>query len=185
MIDLLTDERGFRHFLAVLVLLSRLGDVLSTYLISPTLLLESNAVVRRLGWPFAWLSVLLCAVPYYNTGVGVVVLTASFLVTGHNLSRCWIVRALGEAEYRALLVRAAKQGRRWSAVAFVLASGACVVLVGLLLMASSGTMAWGYWFGMGIVMYGGAYALHGSTFVLRLFREASAQPLDGRADGVP
>ena len=53
MIELLTDERGFPHFLAALVLLSRIGDVLSTYLVSPTLLLESNAFVRRWGWPLA------------------------------------------------------------------------------------------------------------------------------------
>src|SRR5438874_9819141 len=95
MIELLTDERGFPHFLAALVLLSRIGDVLSTYLVSPTLLLESNAFVRRWGWPVALLSLLFCFVPYYNTAVGVVVLTASFLVTGSNLSRCWLVRALG------------------------------------------------------------------------------------------
>ena len=74
MIELLTDERGFPHFLAALVLLSRIGDVLSTYLVSPTLLLESNAFVRRWGWPVALLSLLFCFVPYYNTAVGVVVL---------------------------------------------------------------------------------------------------------------
>src|SRR5436189_260311 len=64
--------------------------------------------------------------------------------------------------------------RRGSAVAFVLASGACIVLVGLLLMWFSGGGAkWGYWFGVGIALYGAALALHGSSFVLRLFREAS------------
>ena len=174
MIELLTDERGFPHFLAALVLLSRIGDVLSTYLVSPTLLLESNAFVRRWGWPVALLSLLFCVVPYYSTAVGVVVLTASFLVTGSNLSRCWLVRALGEAEYLAILLRAARHGRRGSAVAFVLASGACIVLVGLLLMWFSGGGAkWGYWFGVGIALYGAALALHGSSFMLRLFREAS------------
>ena len=50
MLDLLTDQRALPHLLAALVLLSRVGDVLSTYLISPTLLLESNAFVRRFGW---------------------------------------------------------------------------------------------------------------------------------------
>jgi hypothetical protein len=43
MIELLTDERGFPHFLAALVLLSRIGDVPSTYLLSPTLLLAASS----------------------------------------------------------------------------------------------------------------------------------------------
>jgi hypothetical protein len=31
-----------------------------------------------------------------------------------------------------------------------------------------------YWFGFGIVVYGVAVALHGGTFVVRLFRRARA-----------
>src|SRR5205809_3913973 len=80
MIELLTDERGFPHFLAALVLLSRIGDVLSTYLVSPTLLLESNAFVRRWGWPLALPSLLFFFLPYYSPAIGVVVLPTSFLV---------------------------------------------------------------------------------------------------------
>ena len=43
----LIDDRTLPHLLAVLVLVSRIGDALSTYLLSPTLLLEMNVIVSR------------------------------------------------------------------------------------------------------------------------------------------
>jgi hypothetical protein len=39
------------HAVAFLLLLARIGDVGSTYLISPTLKLEANPIIRRLRWP--------------------------------------------------------------------------------------------------------------------------------------
>ncbi len=169
------DHWTLPHFLAFLVLVSRVGDVLSTYLLSPTLLLEMNVIARRGGWTVGVLSLLLCLVPYYSTALAVAVLTTSFLVTGSNFSRCWVARALGEAEYRAVFERAARRARRSSALVFVLASAACPLFVGMLLMwFSGGETEWGYWFGVGIAVYGLALALHGSNFVLRLFREVSA-----------
>jgi hypothetical protein len=40
------------HVIAFLLLIARLGDVGSTYLLSPTLKLEANPIMRRLRWPF-------------------------------------------------------------------------------------------------------------------------------------
>jgi hypothetical protein len=172
----LIDDRTLPHLLAVLVLTSRIGDALSTYLLSPTLLLEMNVIVSRGGWSIALLSLLVSLVPYYSTGLGVVVLTTSFLATGSNLSRCWVARALGEAEYRAIFLRAASRAKRSSALILVLASAACPAFVGSLLMWFSGSEAeWGYWFGLGIALYGVAIALHGSNFVFQLFHEASVE----------
>ena len=170
------DDRTLPHLLAVLVLASRIGDALSTYLLSPTLLLEMNVIVSRGGWSIALLSLLVSLVPYYSTGLGVVVLTTSFLATGSNLSRCWVARALGEAEYRAIFLRAASRAKRSSALMLVLASASCPTFVGSLLMWFSGSETeWGYWFGLGIALYGVAIALHGSSFVFQLFREASVE----------
>ena len=57
------DDRTLPHLLAVLVLASRIGDALSTYLLSPTLLLEMNVIVSRGGWSIALLSLLVSLVP--------------------------------------------------------------------------------------------------------------------------
>jgi hypothetical protein len=51
------------HVIAFLLLLARIGDVGSTYLISPTLKLEANPIIRRLRWPFAGITILVAAIP--------------------------------------------------------------------------------------------------------------------------
>ena len=171
MLTFLAAPDVFPHVLAVLVLLSRLGDIISTRLISPTLRLEANPLARRLGWRFAWVTLIVALVPYYSTALGVMILSASCLVSASNLSRGWIVRAVGEAEYEALILRAAQLSRRTAALGFVLAAAGFVLIAGLTLMWFSGSpVVWGFWFGLGIVVYGGAVALHGSLYVVRVFR---------------
>jgi hypothetical protein len=181
MLEALTHPNVLPHVLAGLVLLSRIGDAVSTYLVTPTLALEMNVVARRGGWPVILLSLLACVVPYYHTGFGVAVLTASFLATGSNLSRCWIARALGERAYRAVFVGAARRATKGVAVASVLASAACPALVGMLLMWLSGSGQWGYWFGFGMLAYGVAMAVHGCLFLVRLFRDAARGELAASA----
>lgn len=174
MTDYFADIAPATHLLAALVLLSRLADVVSTRLVSPTLRFEANPLVRRLGWRFAWGTLLLALAPYVSAEAGVVLVAASLLVASGNLARGWVARAIGEAEYDALLLRAAARTRRRTALGFVLSSGALAMLAGVVLMWLSGVPSWGYWFGVGIASYGLAIAGHGSAFVVRLFRRASA-----------
>src|SRR5437899_12815598 len=103
---LLLSEAYFPHFLAALVLIARVGDVASTFVASPRLLLEANPLMRRMGRPLALATLLLCLVPYYYDSLGMVVLSASLLVTSSNLAKGWLMRALGEVEYHRLLLRA-------------------------------------------------------------------------------
>jgi len=44
------------HFLCIMLLISRLGDIISTYLAIPKLVLEIKPVIRKLRWPFAILT---------------------------------------------------------------------------------------------------------------------------------
>jgi hypothetical protein len=97
------------HVIAFLLLLARLGDIGSTYLISPTLKLETNPIVRRFRWPFAAATVLAAALAYYSLPVGVAFLIGSLLVCAANCSRVWLVRTLGESEYHLLLIRVARR----------------------------------------------------------------------------
>jgi hypothetical protein len=178
MIELPFASPSFVHWLAALLLLSRLGDVVSTYLFTPTLKLEGNAIARRLGWPFAWLSLALALLPYYSPALGVAALTASLFVTGSNLTRGWFARALGEDEYHALVLRALARTSLQTVLAFVWGGAAFVGLAGVLLATWSETFEWGYWFGIGIILYALAIAIHGASFYLRLFRltQSSATP---------
>jgi hypothetical protein len=172
MIDAIVQADWFTHVLALLVLLSRIGDVVSTRLITPTLRLEANPLVVRLGWRFAIATLLVALIPYFMTTLGVAVLTVSLLVAGSNFSRGWVAHAIGEAEYEEFLLRAASRGSRRVAVRFILAGAAHVVLAGAVLMWLSTPSQWGYYFGFGVVAYGLVVAVHGSRFVNRLFRRA-------------
>src|SRR5665213_2581533 len=122
------------HFLCGLILISRMGDIGSTYLVTPTLKLEANPIVRKLGWKFAWLTLLVCLVPYYSTAMGVVVLVPSLLVSASNTSKIWFVRAYGESEYQALILRLAKGSKLSHALAVVFASALFIALAGLVLL---------------------------------------------------
>ena len=172
MIDAFVHANGYTHVLAFLVLLSRIGDVVSTRLVSPTLRLEANPLVRRLGWRFAASTLVIALIPYFMLEMGVVVLTTSLLVAGSNFSRGWLVHALGETEYEDLLLRAASRGRRRVALGFIQAGAAHVALAGLVLMWLSTPSQWGYYSGLGVLTYGLVVAIHGSLFVVRLFRRA-------------
>lgn len=46
----------------VRILITRIGDIVSTRLITPTLKIEANPIVRRLGWKFTWAALAVCLV---------------------------------------------------------------------------------------------------------------------------
>jgi hypothetical protein len=174
--QLFTDADIFTHLLAVLVFLSRLTDIVSTRLVTPNLRLEANPVVRKLGWRFAYLTLLLAAVPYFSRELAVTILTVSFFVGGSNFFRGWVVRAVGEDEFSAFMRRVVHRGSRNVCLAFVMAAAASYAIVGVLLMLlSNSNSEWGYWFGLGILLYGSAIALYGSMSILRVFRSAGRQ----------
>lgn len=85
---------NFEHTLCILILIGRLGDIISTRLVTPKLELEANPIVRKLGWPFAFATVLICLIPYWSTAAGVVVLIPSLFVSATNTSKIWFARAL-------------------------------------------------------------------------------------------
>ncbi|MFP4379387.1 MAG: hypothetical protein ACLFUS_02705 [Candidatus Sumerlaeia bacterium] len=164
---------NFVHVLAVLILISRIGDIGSTWIVSPTLKLESNLLVRKLGWPFAFFSLLLCLVPYLDPAASLIVLVASLLVTSSNLSKAWFVRAMGEEEYSYLMFQMARRANFgfvvlsiWGSAFFVLLAGAVLVF-----LAPDPNNDWAFWFGMGIITYGAAMLIHGSLAYFKLFRK--------------
>jgi hypothetical protein len=167
------DADIFTHMLAVLVLFSRLADVISTRLVTPTLRLEANPIVRRFGWRYALLTLLLCATPYFSRELAVSIFTVSFFAAGSNFLRGWVARAMGEEEFSTFMRSAVLRGNRNVSLAFVLAGAASYSIVGILLMIMSNSESeWGYWFGLGILLYGVAIALYGSLSIIRVFRSA-------------
>jgi len=90
------------HVIAVATLISRLGDIGTTYLVTPTLKVEANPLVRKMGWRYALATTSLALIPYYSIHGGVVVLTVSFIVCALNGSEALLARSLGEEKYAEL-----------------------------------------------------------------------------------
>jgi hypothetical protein len=87
--------------LFALLVFARACDLLSTYLGTPNLVLEGNPVARRLGWK-GGISVSLIMAMGYATWplLALSITTTSLLVAARNLQSAWIMRSLGEANYR-------------------------------------------------------------------------------------
>jgi hypothetical protein len=162
------------HVLCALLLLARIGDVGTTFLITPSLMLEANPIIRKLGWPFALLTLGACALPYLSLPVAVIVLIASLFVSASNAARIWIVRAIGESAYAAFLVAAARKSKLSHALIGVAASSFFIALAGAtILLFYPRPTNWGFWLGSGVVSYAVAIWFHGTLWMVRLFRRAT------------
>jgi hypothetical protein len=158
------------NIVALLLLLARLGDIGSTYLITPKLRLEANPLVRRWKWPFAFSTLLIALVPYYWLPGGVVLLVGSLLVCFSNFSGLWLARAVGEDKYLEFVTLHASRTRLASALLPLLAAGICVAAVGLLLLYlyPNPNRDWGFFVAVGILGYAIAITLWRSVAFVRL-----------------
>jgi len=173
----LAAGRNLENTLAVLIFIARLGDIGSTYLATPTLKMESNPLMRFGGWKLAILTLFACLIPYYDAPLGLTMLVLSLLVTGSNLSKGWLMRALGEADYQAMLRMAAGRSSLPEAVGFVIGGAASVGFAGAVMMfASGGPNTWGYWAASGVALYALAIGFYGALSAVRLFRWTAASP---------
>lgn len=163
----------FSHLLCGLVFVGRAGDVGSTYLVTPTLKLEANPLVRKLRWPLAVVSLLFCLVPYVDLGAGVAVAVMSLAVTGSNLRLLWVARALGEEGLLEFYVGAAKRSSLRSMLLAHSASCCFDASVGLVLFFfEHDPRRWAFWVAAGIVIFAFARLVHGASFLRRLHRIA-------------
>lgn len=159
---------GYVHLLAALTVCSRVADVWTTYLVSPTLKLEANPIARRFGWKFALLTILIGFVPYVSPTAGVIVLTASFLVAASNASKIVMAKALGEDELAALSRRMILATPPWPGLLYMVMPGICMAAFGgsMLLFYPQPT-EWAYYFGVGVLAY--AFAIF-IWYPIRYFR---------------
>jgi hypothetical protein len=163
------------HWLALLIFIGRVGDIWSTHLLTPTMALEANPLVRRHKIPMFALGFLLCLVPYFDIPLGVMVAVPSLLVSASNLSRAWMVRALGEEEIRSLTARAARRSSLAEALALVWGASAFFFLAAVPLwwLAADDLVAW--YFANGVALYGAIFGLYATLAFVRIFERARAE----------
>jgi hypothetical protein len=166
--DPLESEIYISHMLAAAVFLAQAAVLGTTYLGTPTLLLEMNEVARRYGWRFGFLTLGLCFVPYLHPGLGIAILVVSLLVSASNARQAWLPRVLGEAEYLALLRSAAAHSGPRPIIAGYVASGVLLSSMSLILWGFSLSDSWAWYFALGFLGYGAGTAFHGSIFAIRI-----------------
>jgi hypothetical protein len=171
-------NENLRPLLCALLLLARIGDVGTTYLITPNLILEANPIVRKLGWPFALLTLGACLLPYVHIPAAVAALMTFLLVSASNAGKIWIVRTIGERAYATFVLELARKSRLSHALLATAASAFFVALAGatILLFYPSPEEDWGFWLGLGVLVYAGAVWLYGTLATVRLFRRAARLP---------
>ena len=167
--------------LFVLLLISRLGDIGTTYWVTPNLSLEANPIARKLGWKFAFLTLLVCLVPYLSPQLGLTFLMMSLLVSASNAAKMWTVRTMGEQAFQRLMLDLARRSRLSSALLGIGVSCFFIVLAGgvILFFYPRPAVDWGYWIGLGVIADGVAVGMWGSLSAIRLFRNAAHPRLAG------
>ena len=170
------------HVVAVLAILSRLADVGTTYLVSPTLKLEANSIVRRYRWKYAALTVLAGLAPYYSIPFGIVIMTVSFFVAASNATKILLARALGEealAKLSRQVILAAPPNLGWI---YLLMPAALFSIPGwVLLMFYPSPTEWAYYFAEGIIVYSSAIAFWGLVRYASIRKEGgSLTPATGQ-----
>lgn len=80
---------------------SRGADLFSTWVATPTLLLEANPVARWLGWRWAIPLNMALSVGFAFFPLPAIILgTTSALVASRNFQQAWLMRSYGEENYR-------------------------------------------------------------------------------------
>jgi hypothetical protein len=165
---------NLRPVLCGLLLLSRIGDIGTTYLVTPNLMLEANPIVRKLGWPFALLTLGACLLPYVHIPSAVTALIMFLFVSASNAGKIWIVRTMGERVYAALLLDLARRSRLSHALLGVAAAAFFVAVAGgTIVLFYPSDEEWGFWLGLGVLLYAFAVWFYGTLATLQLFRRAS------------
>jgi hypothetical protein len=150
-----------------LLLFARALDFLSTWIATPSLLLEANPIARRLGW-FGGVAVnlLVCFAAAVVPFVAVLLSVTSAMVAARNFQAAWLARTMGEDEYRDHLEeqfgRADQRlvlGCIWAQAALYSAVGIAVVLLTDDLLAQAA--------GWGIMGFGLAIAVHSTHYYRR------------------
>lgn len=93
---------GADYFLLLALLVFARGmDFLSTWIATPNLVLEANPLARKLGWKGGLIvNAILCVAFARWPLPAIVIVTTSLLVAARNFQSAWLMRSLGETQYR-------------------------------------------------------------------------------------
>ena len=164
----------FYHYLFAFALVSRASDLLTTWLVTPTLKLEANPIARRYRWPFGFLTLLAAFLAYWFPEMCVALTTTSFLVAGSNAMKIPLARSLGEEAYYKMILESVANGPFWSGLLGRLAPAPFYVFFACLVFFTNASNTWAYWIGFGVICYALVLIVYGTTAYVRLWKIGKA-----------
>jgi hypothetical protein len=162
------------YFLLLLVLLfSRGADFLSTWVATPNMVLEGNPIAKKLGWRWGIpINLLLCILFAAWPLPAIVISTTSVLVAARNFQAAWLMRSMGEQQYREWHVARVQETNVTLYLACLFGQAALFAALGLAVICLT------FWekqtallaIGLGIVAYAIAVVIYTLIGVCRLRR---------------
>lgn len=165
-------------------LAGRVLDVMSTFLVTPTLRLEGNWLAHRFGWKYVLASVLLALFAFASPFLGIVVGTMSCVMAFSNMQMAPLVRhAGGEAEFARLVfsTRAAASFSLRRSILDMITIPLPVICLGAALLFAKGVNDDSASAGVayGLLAWGAGIAAHRAASLMRICkRRRSARRLD-------
>lgn len=164
---------NFDHYLCGMLFLARCGDILTTWLATPTMRLEANPIAKKLGWVFAVATIFTCFTAYVSQPLALALLGISLCVCASNASKLWMLRTLGEEEYLALQVATLRRSGLTKALIYNCSPALFYIALGLIMRFVDGDpITWGYHLGTGVFAFGIAILVFYPRKYYRLYKES-------------
>jgi hypothetical protein len=167
-----------RGYLALLLLLafSRGMDFLSTWVATPNLVLEGNPIAKKIGWRWGIpLNIAICIGVAFEPVMAIAISTTSILVAARNFQSAWLMRSMGEENYRDWHI-ARIQETRISTYLFCLAGNTLLsAAVGAALIYFCEQLLVPCAIGMGMIAYAVAVAFYSLLAVWRIRRSTMSK----------
>lgn len=170
---------NIEHILVLAILIARITDIATTYIATPKFKLEANPLIRKYKLPLIMASLSLALVPYATIKGAIIVLVVSLLVSVSNSLRLWLVKAVGEDAYYQLLLRAALAANFRLSIFLNILPGLIMLLLAacVFLFYPSPDRDMGFYFALGMMVYGGMIVVNFPINFIRTRRLARLQAM--------
>lgn len=164
----------------ILLLVSRGMDILSTWVATPNMVLEGNPIAKKLGWRFGIpINIAMCFGFALWPLPAIVIATTSIMVAARNFQSAWLMRSLGEQNYRDWHVERIQETSVTLYLSCLFAQTILIACVGVAVIYFSD---WGrervpvsLAIGLGIIAYAVAVAFYTLLAVVRMRRAVKAE----------
>jgi hypothetical protein len=151
------------------LIFGRSMDFFSTWLATPNLVLEANPLARKMGWRWGLIANGIICVWFGRWPLpAIVIVTTSLLVAARNFQSAWLMRSMGELEYRMWMsdrIRTTPRGLFFFCLG---AQSSFYALLGAALVLFSDTRLVPFGIGVGMLTYSVAVAVYSTISVWRV-----------------